>query len=234
MNYSKKNNNGKKNNGNGRYTNEQMRRFYGTAHHITRWMGRGDNYQIDYVNNDEYYPNVIHVDDYYTKSAIDLGEEIPDMVVFISHDRWLSKRNKMAMPKEVEQIEVNFDEDEISSRPEAFRRTIDLVEKAATDLNERFPQGDFLRQPSKDAKKPKVLVFADFPLLAAQVLVDSCPQIDCYYADNIFYPKGKLGIRMCVAAYESSQKISAQHDGWMRMGARLLKKPRVEKDLLNF
>ncbi len=227
-----KKNNTKKNNGM-RYTNEQMRRFYGTAHHIARWMGRG-KYQIDYVSNNEFYPNVIAESAFFTKSAIDLGEEIPDMVVFISHNRWLSKRNKMAMPKEVEQIEVNFDEDEISSRPEAFRRTIDLVEKAAADLNERFPQGDFLRQPSKDAKKPKVLVFADFPLLAAQVMVDKCPQVDCYYADNSFYPKGHLGIRMAVAAYLSSQKISSQNKDWWRLGDLLMKKPRIGVDLINF
>lgn len=227
----KKNNNTKNNN---RKSKKQMKMAYGVAHRIARWMGRGDGYMIDYIGHNDFYPNVIADSAHYTKSSIDLVEQTPNLVLFISHDGWLVRRNKAAISDGVESIEIIFNEDETNSRSEAFRRTIDLVKEAVDKLNKKFPQEDFLAQPSKAAEKPKVLVFADFPLLAAQVLVDGCPQVDCYYADNSFYPKGHLGIRMCVAAYEASQGISAEKDSWERMGAKLWKKPKVWADVVNF
>ena len=212
--YSKKNN--QKNNGKNTKNNNANKAAYAIAHRIARWLGRGDGYAINYVGNKDFYPTLIDRKDLYTKSSMDLGEEVPDLALFVSYDGEIVRRNQAAVP-DVEQMVVSFEE-QTSYEPEAVCRTIRLVADA---LKERYP-----REPGHD--KPKVLVFSDFPLLTAQCLVESCPQVDCYYADNTFYVKGKRGIKMALAAYQASQLLSSSYTGgWSRLGDKILTKPVV-------
>ena len=209
-------NNGKNKNAKNNNANKAA---YAIAHRIARWLGRGDGYAINYVGNKGFYPTLIDRKDLYTKSSMDLGEETPDIVLFISHDGEIVRRNQAAGP-DVLPVVVSFEE-QTSHEPEAVRRTIRLVEKAADALKERYPR-------EAGHEKPKVLVFSDFPLLTAQCLVESCPQIDAYYADNTFYVKGKRGIKMALAAYQASQLLSSSYTGgWSRLGDKILTKPVV-------
>ncbi|MBR4106050.1 MAG: hypothetical protein IKK52_01975 [Alphaproteobacteria bacterium] len=220
---SKYSKNTKKNNGNNKNAKNTKnsnanKAAYAIAHRIARWMGRGDGYAVNYSGNRGFYPTIIGRKDLYTKSSMDLGED-PDLVIFISHDGEIVRRNQAAVP-DVEQLVVSF-EKQTSHEPEAVRRTIRLVEKAADMLKAKYP-----REPIKD--KPKVLIFSDFPLLTAQVLVESCPHLDCYYADNTFYVKGKRGIKMALAAYQASQLLSSSYTGgWSRLGEKIVTKPVV-------
>lgn len=212
-------NKNQKNNRKNTKNNNANKAAYAIAHRIARWLGRGDGYAINYKGNKDFYPSLIDRRDLYTKSSMDLGEEVPDLVIFISHDGEVFRRNHEAV-SDVEQLVVSFEE-KTSHEPEAVRRTIRLVEKAADALKERYP-----REAGHD--KPKVLVFSDFPLITAQCLVESCPQVDCYYADNTFYVKGKRGIKMALAAYQASQLMSScVTGGWSRLGDKILTKPVV-------
>ena len=213
--------NTKKNNGKNTKKNNTNKnaKAYAIAHRIARWMGRGDGYAINYVGNKDFYPTLIDRRDLYTKSSMDLGEEVPDLALFVSHDGEIVRRNQTAVP-DIEQLVVTFVE-QTGHEPEAVRRTIRLVEKAAEELKARYPR-------EAGHEKPKVLIFSDFPLLTAQVLVESCPQIDAYYADNIFYVKGMRGIKMAIAAYQASQLLSSSYTGgWSRLGEKILTKPVV-------
>ena len=192
---------------------------YAVAHRIARWMARGDGYAINYSHNKDFYPSLIDRRDLYTKSSMDLKEDTPDLVLFISHDGEIVRRNQSAVP-DVEQIIVQFEE-QTSKEPEAVRRTIRLVDKAVRLLKAKYP-----REPIKD--KPKVLIFSDFPLMVAQVMVEACPHLDCYYADNVFYIKGQRGIKMAFAAYQATQLLCSSVDGgWSRLGDKILTKPIV-------
>ena len=133
--YSKKSS--QKNNGKNT-KNNNAKAAYAIANRIARWLGRGDGYAINYSGNRDFYPSLIDRRDLYTKSSMDLGEETPDLVLFISHDGEIVRRNQAAVP-DVLPVVVSFEE-QTSKEPEAVRRTLRLVEKAAEELKARYPR----------------------------------------------------------------------------------------------
>ncbi|MBQ9235821.1 MAG: hypothetical protein IJ184_05080 [Alphaproteobacteria bacterium] len=191
-----------------------------------KWLADASGMDYNYKKNQSYYPSMVDESELKTKS---LCKSTPDLVLVVSHDAKLLAKTAETLPDVPMVFVTQQDYDDEILADAVYKRLVatlvvesyrplDLVEAAKELLNLRYTK------KAGWQGKPNIAVFADFPVLAAQILADECPQCELYFAKHKFSPSNELRIDLTVSALLSSMLLNKCNRG-LNLGTLLLDRP---------